>query len=422
MLFSCLKLNASHRRMLTSMLTLSIITGSRVMATPAHATDSSGRHVINHPSRNEAVATPVCPSTPIDQDFTGYTNTAYPATITLGCILYSTSGGTGNVGVDNAVGGGISDGPVFSGNALVMTFSTLPSPAYADFKSTSNTINFKMASLDVEFFGHLNGNCAETYNIIGYDNGLAVATVNSFNVTTSGTYGSGNAAIVYNRNAFNTSHNNTGSLTFGALWANIDEVRFVVADAAPYDNLFVAVDNLNFEPAIVLPVSLTNFIASQGNGTALLKWQTASEQNTQNFTLQNSGDGANWHNLATLNAAGNSNTKKDYSYVQQNPAKGNNYYRLLQTDINGNNTYSETRLIKIEEHVKSFALINNSASSREFQVQVNEPTTLSLFNASGVLMKKIKYTPGLQLLDLGNYSSGLYFLRSRDVTAKIVVQ
>jgi hypothetical protein len=69
------------------MLTLTIITGSRVMATPAHATDSSGRHVINHPSRNEAVATPVCPSTPIDQDFTGYTNTAYPATITLGCIL-----------------------------------------------------------------------------------------------------------------------------------------------------------------------------------------------------------------------------------------------------------------------------------------------------------------------------------------------
>jgi hypothetical protein len=376
----------------------------------------------NPAQQKEAATLSPCPSTPPDQNFTGYSNTAYPATITVGCITYSTSGGTGVVGVDNAVTGSISDGPVFSGNALVMTFSGGTSPTYADFKSLSNTVNFKMASLDVEFFGHTNGNCSESYNIIGYDNGLAVVTVNSFNVKASGTYGSGNSAIVYNRNAYNTSGNNTGSLTFGALWSNVDEVRFVVADAAPNNNLWVAVDNLNFEPAIVLPVSLSNFTAVSSNGKALLKWQTLSEQGTQNFIVQNSTDGLNWHDLATIPAAGNSNNKKDYSYVHTSPEKGTNYYRLLQTDISGSKTYSDTRQVKIDNKVRSFSLLNTSSSAHEFQLQINEPVTLSLFNANGMLIMKNKFTPGLQVLDLSNYAKGLYFIRSKDLTAKIVVQ
>ncbi|MDB5276711.1 MAG: type sorting protein [Ferruginibacter sp.] len=396
------------------------VTGNQLTAGPARIPDSTPNQIIAPASQKGAFTLSPCPSTPADQNFTGYTNNTYPATITLACMLYSTSGGTGVVGVEDAVAGGISDGPVFSGNALVMTFSGGISPTYADFKSTSNTINFKMASLDVEFFGHSNGNCAEIYNIIGYDNGLVVATVNSFNVKASGTYGTGNSAIVYNRNAYNASGNNTGSLTFGALWANVDEVRFVIADAAPYNNLWVAVDNLNFEPAIVLPVTLSNFTVSNANGKALLKWQTLSEQGIENFMVQNSMDGVNWHDLAMIPAAGNSNSKKDYSYMQSNPQKGTNYYRLLKTDFSGNTNYSDTRILKVEDNTRSFSLLSTSA--HECQLQINEPVTLSIFNANGMLVKKTKFAPGVQWLDLNNYAKGLYFIRSKDLTEKIIVR
>jgi hypothetical protein len=202
----------------------------------------------------------------------------------------------------------------------------------------------------------------------------------------------------------------------------VDEVRFVIADAAPYNNLWVAVDNLNFEPAIVLPVGLSNFTASNANGKALLKWQTLSEQGTANFIVQNSINGVNWHDLALLPAAGNSNSKKDYSYTQSNPEKGTNYYRLLQTDISGSKSYSDTRLLKVDNNTRAFSLLNNSTSAYELQLQINEPVTLSVFNANGMLMKKSKFAPGLQLLDLSNYAKGLYFIRSKDVTEKIVVQ
>jgi hypothetical protein len=228
----------------------------------AYATNSAGT---SYGSDLTFTTTSSCPSTPLDQNFSSYTNTSYPSSLTVDCITYSTSDVSGNVGVDNALTAGISDGPVFSGNAMIIAFTSAPSPTYAKFASTSNTINFKLASLDAEFYGHANGNVSESYNIIGYDDGVAVVTVNGFNVTASGNYGSGTATISYARSNFNTSHNNTGTLTFGTGWGNIDEVRFVIADNSPYNNLNVGLDNINFEPAVV---SSTPTISATGTLSA----------------------------------------------------------------------------------------------------------------------------------------------------------
>ncbi|MDN3657406.1 T9SS type A sorting domain-containing protein [Ferruginibacter paludis] len=121
-------------------------------------------------------------------------------------------------------------------------------------------------------------------------------------------------------------------------------------------------------------------------------------------------------------AAGNSNSKKDYSYIQSNPQKCTNYYRLLKTDFSGNKSYSDTRILKVEGNTRSFSLLNNSTSAHECQLQINEPVTLSIFNANGMLVKKTKFAPGLQWLDLNNYAKGLYFIRSKDLTEKIIVR
>lgn len=69
-------------------------------------------------------------------------------------MLYATSGGSCNVGVDNAVSFSIIDGPIFSGNVILISFTTMPGPTYADFKSMAYSVNFKMASMDAEFLGH----------------------------------------------------------------------------------------------------------------------------------------------------------------------------------------------------------------------------------------------------------------------------
>lgn len=91
---------------------------------------------------------------------------------------------------------------------------------------------------------------------------------------------------------------------------------------------------------IILPIVLENFQASLApNSTVQVEWSTFSEKNNDFFTLERSADGKNFEVLATIDGAGNSNKKLSYSFEDKNPLTGYNYYRLKQTDFNGDFEY-----------------------------------------------------------------------------------
>ncbi|MEP7263348.1 MAG: T9SS type A sorting domain-containing protein [Bacteroidota bacterium] len=84
-----------------------------------------------------------------------------------------------------------------------------------------------------------------------------------------------------------------------------------------------------------LPVQLVAFGGQQAGDYILLTWATESEKNNDYFTIEKSIDGKNYAALGKVDGAGNSNTTKNYHFLDVNPAKGSNYYRLEQTDFNG---------------------------------------------------------------------------------------
>ena len=70
----------------------------------------------------------------------------------------------------------------------------------------------------------------------------------------------------------------------------------------------------------------------------MIEWSTASEQNSSYFEIQISVDGSEYRSVGQVPAAGNSNTKQDYKWIDQGPlANAFNYYRLLQYDTDGAN-------------------------------------------------------------------------------------
>jgi hypothetical protein len=87
--------------------------------------------------------------------------------------------------------------------------------------------------------------------------------------------------------------------------------------------------------AAALPVTWTYFNGQHSGSSSLLKWGTASEQNSDYFGVERSADGINYTALGKVSAAGNSNTTKDYSYTDASPYSGINYYRLKQVDKDG---------------------------------------------------------------------------------------
>ncbi|HSC37682.1 MAG TPA: hypothetical protein VLD19_07425 [Chitinophagaceae bacterium] len=174
--------------------------------------------------------------------------------------------------------------------------------------------------------------------------------------------------------------------------------------------------------ATTLPVSLSSFSAQKQGGNVLLQWTTATEQNSKDFSVQYSASGSNWNTISVLPAAGNSNTIRHYSYTHTNPATGNNYYRLLQTDIDGKSSYSEVRSVPFSNGASSFKVMANPVQNGVLQVEVNNSTTMSLFSPDGRLLWKKQLAAGTQSLDIGRYGKGVFLLKGKEGTEKILVQ
>lgn len=83
-----------------------------------------------------------------------------------------------------------------------------------------------------------------------------------------------------------------------------------------------------------LPVELTDFRAFKNNDNSIifLEWETASEENSDHFVVEKSLDGISFSPIATVPANRNTTTVSYYDARDNNPVKGNNYYRIMQVD------------------------------------------------------------------------------------------
>jgi Secretion system C-terminal sorting domain len=170
-----------------------------------------------------------------------------------------------------------------------------------------------------------------------------------------------------------------------------------------------------------LPLTWLSFTATKQNTAVLLQWSTANELNTKNFTVQHSIDGIQWNNLITLLKNTSSSNTHAYSYIHINPEKSVNYYRILQTDIDGRGSQSIVRTVKFAADNSSFYVLANPVSST-IKVQVNTAMALSLYTANGKLLLQKQYNAGLQNIDVSKFAKGIYLLTGNNTTLKLTIQ
>lgn len=139
-----------------------------------------------------------------------------------------------------------------------------------------------------------------------------------------------------------------------------------------------------------LPVELVDFNAEKVENGNLLSWHTASEQNSQYFKVERSGDGLNFTEIGSVNAAGNSMAMLSYTYTDYTPLKGANYYRLRQMDIGGPFTYSDVRLLFNDASEIAVSNVWPNPSSSDFTFEVFSPRSgtlqLELFDNKGAVV------------------------------------
>lgn len=110
---------------------------------------------------------------------------------------------------------------------------------------------------------------------------------------------------------------------------------------------------------LVLPVELLNFQAELSNGVVDLTWITASEINSDYFSVERSADGVHFTELVQVPAAGNSNSQRLYIEVDRNPYSGTSFYRLKMIDMDGSFKYSSIRSVTNEPGTFSLVVYPN---------------------------------------------------------------
>ncbi len=168
-----------------------------------------------------------------------------------------------------------------------------------------------------------------------------------------------------------------------------------------------------------LPVELTNFEAKCLNKKVTVSWSTATETNNKNFTVERGSNPSDMTSLAVINGSGTSLMAHQYSYIDQEPLNVN-YYRLKQTDLNGDFKYYNIVEAICKEGDKKTGVYNvypnPTSGNLNFEVVCEEGTgvTVTLYDALGRCVleeKKIQTGEQMMGINLADISKGVYTLR-----------
>ena len=92
--------------------------------------------------------------------------------------------------------------------------------------------------------------------------------------------------------------------------------------------------------SFALPIELRSFTGTLDKQNITLTFSTATERNNAYFSIERSTDGARYEAIGKVTGAGNSLLQRDYTYTDERPVKGVNFYRLQQVDFDGQFSYS----------------------------------------------------------------------------------
>jgi hypothetical protein len=153
----------------------------------------------------------------------------------------------------------------------------------------------------------------------------------------------------------------------------------------------------------VLPIKLLHFKGKKVSHGNLLEWATTTEINNDYFTLERAEDGFNFTEIGIVNGAGNSSTNQYYQFTDDGVTNHINYYRLKQTDFNGQ--YSYSNIIAISENLADNIYYNNSSNQLIFSGI--DKGLIVIYNTYGQLIKSIDANQSKATLNL---AKGMYIL------------
>jgi hypothetical protein len=171
-------------------------------------------------------------------------------------------------------------------------------------------------------------------------------------------------------------------------------------------------------PSFAASVNYKNFNVNKTNQTATASWTTSQESNCNYYNLKKSTDGRTYTSIGRVNSKsinGNSTTDLNYSFIDENPKMGINYYQLEQVDIDGKSNTSKIVELVWNETTNPILIYPNPTNdvlNIEITTQKASQLEVKINDLNGRLVKTIKTNTiaGTNTIDvnLSEFSHAVY--------------
>ncbi len=168
----------------------------------------------------------------------------------------------------------------------------------------------------------------------------------------------------------------------------------------------------------LLPLELIAFTGWYNGSENELHWTTATEINSDYFGVEKSINGIDFYTIGNVNAAGNSLVESDYTFYDDDPVAGINYYRLRMTDIDGAFEYSNTIAIRVDEDGTPAFIVYPNPVSANLNFSVNssfdQQIVVEITDIPGkkLLSRKFVLHSGQNTftIDISSFAAAPYFI------------
>ena len=177
-----------------------------------------------------------------------------------------------------------------------------------------------------------------------------------------------------------------------------------------------------------LPAHFVQFNAQYRNNANMVTWNTDKEIDIEGYEIHRSADGVNFIKIGTL-GANNTPGSNQYSFKDEQPVQGLNYYKIVIVNKNGSKQASPVMTVRLNQSRLSLErVLARSGNQVMAELQNNESqiVRLQLFNNLGMLVTSIsrKLETGatsvyLQTPALG---SGVYHLKLTGARGETMVK
>lgn len=168
----------------------------------------------------------------------------------------------------------------------------------------------------------------------------------------------------------------------------------------------------------ILPAELLGVQAVVSPAGIDLRWSTGTESNVSHFVVERSLDNWHWTPLGQVAAVGNSQSQRDYAWLDATPAPGTDYYRIAVVDNDGSLERSETVSARWQP---SGAFIHPNPSHGMFWVESPDPN-VRVLDATGraVPFTRVASTERSQCLRVPG--TGLFTVRTTTTSERVLVE